>query len=157
MGTATKPVWYSVLEKATQSFDKRPLASGGHWLGKGGFAEVYYCKLAFGGREEQEVAVKVFTNKVWFSSYILISFSVTLLTFPLLRTAPIQGSSLKRNYKYWQCEWRKQSCSSHCNFCYAYNLSLQTACNILTFCLSWAIAVTARHCVWYTHSCPTVP
>ena len=55
---------YSVLEKATQSFDKRPFASGGHWLGKGGFAEVYYCKLVFGGREEQEVAVKVFTNKV---------------------------------------------------------------------------------------------
>lgn len=64
VGTDTKSVEYDVLEKATQSFDKRPLAAGGHWLGRGGFAEVYYCKLAFSERDEQEVAVKVFTNKV---------------------------------------------------------------------------------------------
>lgn len=63
-GTDAKPVAYDVLEKETRSFDRHPLAAGGHWLGKGGFAEVYYCKLAFGGQEEREVAVKVFRNKV---------------------------------------------------------------------------------------------
>lgn len=55
---------YDDVLKATGEFNGTPFEDGGHKLGQGGFGQVFYCKMDL-GEGTQEIAVKVFSDKVF--------------------------------------------------------------------------------------------
>ena len=64
-GATYELVSYSLLAEATSNFSASEWSEGGHHIGKGGFGDVYCCRLKLAGRDRQ-VAVKVLHEKVTF-------------------------------------------------------------------------------------------
>ena len=54
---------YSVVVDATGNFSDEEWGEGGHKVGKGGFGQVYCCRLKLADKE-RVVAVKVLSKKV---------------------------------------------------------------------------------------------